>query len=62
VGGRGWLPKLFDHTSYSDISQYNHLLISNPQNFVIIMMYDHGQLFRLTYDGAVTSPGDSAHA
>ena len=25
AGGRGWLPKLFDHTLSSDISQYNHL-------------------------------------
>jgi len=62
VGRRGWLPKLFDHTSYSDISQHNHLLISSPRNFVIIMMYDHGQLSRLTYDVTVTSGGDSDHA
>jgi hypothetical protein len=36
----------FDHTLYPDISQYNHFSISNPRNFVITMMYDHGEPFR----------------
>ncbi|MGB6578759.1 MAG: hypothetical protein WBF34_12665 [Streptosporangiaceae bacterium] len=49
AGGRGWLPKLFDHTLSSDISQYNHFPISSAQNFAIITMHDHGELFRLIY-------------
>jgi len=46
VGGRGRLPKLFDHTLSSDIRQYNHLLISIVRNFAIITRHDHGTLFR----------------
>ncbi len=46
VGGRGRLPKLFDHTLSADIRQYNHLPISIARNFVIIIMHDHDTLFR----------------
>jgi hypothetical protein len=46
AGGRGWQPKLFDHTPYSDISQYNHFPISSARNFAIITMHGRGELSR----------------
>ena len=63
AGGRGWLPKLFDHTLSSDISQYNHFSISSAPNFAIITMHDHGELFRLIYGVTeVMSAADLGHA
>jgi hypothetical protein len=63
AGGQGWLPKLFDHTPSSDISQYNHFPISSARNFAIITMHDHGELFRLIYGVTeVTYQADVSHA
>ncbi len=45
AGGRGWLPRLFDYTLSSDISQYNHFSISSAPNFAIITMHDKCELF-----------------
>ncbi|MGH3234808.1 MAG: hypothetical protein ACRDOH_16460, partial [Streptosporangiaceae bacterium] len=57
AGRRGWLPKLFDHTLSSDISQYNHLSISSARNFVIITMHHHRTPFRLICEATeITSP------
>src|ERR1700730_666095 len=63
AGGRGWLPKLFDHTLSSDISQYNHFSISSAPNFAIITMHDHGEPFWLICGVTdVTSQADLSHA